>query len=239
MKIDLNADLAEGCPYDAELMEIVTSANICCGQHAGGPEIMREALATARQLGVRVGAHPGYADREHFGRRALTIPPPQLYLAVLQQIQDLIQEAAEEGVKVAYVKPHGAMYHQASYEPGLALAVVRAAKECKLAVMGLPTTLLESTAKQLDVPFIREGFADRRYNNNGTLVPRSEPDAMLTDPHEAAQQVRRLVSQRSVQSICVHGDKPDALEFARALREELNKQGLSLSSASHQVLKTL
>lgn len=239
MKIDLNADLAEGFPFDAELMEIVTSANICCGQHAGDPEITREALATARRLGVRVGAHPGYADREHFGRRELNLTPQQFYAVVLVQIQDLIQEAAEEGVKVAYVKPHGAMYHQASYDPALALAVVRAAKECRLAVMGLPTTLLESTAKQLEVPFIREGFADRRYRNDGTLVPRSEPDAMLTDPHEAAQQARRLVAQRGVQSICVHGDKPDALDFARDLRDELNKQGLSLSSASHKALKTL
>jgi UPF0271 protein len=236
MKIDLNADLAEGFPFDAELMDIVTSANICCGMHAGGPEILRETLAVARHKGVRVGAHPGYADREHFGRRDLQITPPQLFEAVLSQVQDLIMEAAEEGVKVAYVKPHGAMYHQASYDAGLALAVVRAVKECRLAVMGLPTTLLEITAKQLDVPFIREGFADRRYNADGTLVPRSEPDAILTDPHEAAQQARRLVSQRGVQSICVHGDKPDALDFARLLRDELNKQGLSLSSASHKVL---
>jgi 5-oxoprolinase (ATP-hydrolysing) subunit A len=236
MKIDLNADLAEGFPFDAELMDIVTSANICCGMHAGGPEIMREALVTARHKSVRVGAHPGYADRKHFGRRELQITPPQMFEAVLIQIQDLIQEAAEEGVKVAYVKPHGAMYHQASYDQGLALAVVRAAKECRLAVMGLPTTLLESTAKQYDVPFIREGFADRRYRNDGSLVPRSEPDAYLTDPHEAAQQARRLVSQRGVQSICVHGDKPDALEFARSLREELNKQGVSLSSACHKAL---
>src|SRR5262249_5851350 len=152
MKIDLNADLAEGCPHDAELMDIVTSANICCGAHAGGQEEMREALVNARHRGVRVGAHPGYPDREHFGRRELAVTPSQLQPLVTQQVRDLMDEAVEEGVRVVYVKPHGAMYHQASYDPGLALAVVRVAQECRVAVMGLPTTLLESMAKQAGVP---------------------------------------------------------------------------------------
>jgi 5-oxoprolinase (ATP-hydrolysing) subunit A len=236
MRIDLNADLAEGSPHDAELMGIVTSANICCGVHAGSLETTRDALAAARHKSVRVGAHPGYDDREHFGRRNMEITPTELYDLLMPQLQDIIQEAAEEGVKVVYVKPHGAMYHQASYDAGLALAVIKAAKECKLAVMGLPTTLLESTAKKVDIPFIREGFADRRYQANGALVPRSEPDAMLIDPQEAAHQVRRLVTQCSVQSICVHGDSPDALEFARSLKEELYKHGVSLSSSSHKAL---
>jgi len=223
MRIDLNADLAEGLP-DAEVMALVTSANVACGCHAGGSKEMMTCLELARKHRVRIGAHPGYADREHFGRQEMDISPDDLRDLLEYQIGALAALCELAGVDIKYVKAHGAMYHQTSLDKPLGLSLLLTAKRHRLAVVGLPGTMLEQLAGHLGVPYIREGFADRRYRANGSLVPRTEAKAMIDDPLEAAKQVQRLVKEQGVQSICVHGDTPGAVAFTKALRQQLQSE---------------
>jgi len=219
--IDFNADLGEGCPHDAELMQHVNSVNIACAAHAGSPDTMMQALQGAAARHLRVGAHPGYFDRDGFGRREQSVTPESLYLMVIYQLAAITALAREAKVTVSYVKPHGAMYHQCGKDMALADALVSAAKQYSMAVMALPQSQLERACGFAGVHFIRECFADRRYRPDGTLVPRSEPNAMLHDPKEAAEQIRWLVKHTGVDSICVHGDSPDAVHFIRAVQTEL------------------
>lgn len=219
--IDFNADLAEGCPHDAALMQYVTSVNIACATHAGSPAIMMQALREAKQRGLRIGAHPGYFDREGFGRVAQPVTGDELFAIVLYQLGALQALAHDVGVNISYVKPHGAMYHQCGSEVHLAEALVRAAGKFNLAVMGLPGSQMEAACVRARVLYIREGFADRRYLPDGTLVPRTQPMAMIEDAAEAAAQVARLVQHSGVKSICVHGDEPQAVAFIRDVQERL------------------
>ncbi len=227
MDIDLNADLGEGAGTDAELMPLVTSANVCCGLHAGGPAVARETLELARLTGVAVGAHPGYADREHFGRRELSLTAEEVWGWCAFQIGGLIGVATAEDVTVRYVKPHGALYNRACRDRETAQAVVAACTLYDLPVVGLPGSALEAEAEGF-VPFVPEGFADRRYRPDGSLVPRAEPDAFVHDPGEAVTQVEWLIREKGVRTICVHGDNPEAVAFARAVREALLDRGFAL-----------
>jgi UPF0271 protein len=226
-EIDLNADLGEGAGFDAELMALVTSANVCCGAHAGSPAVIRETLLLARRHGVTVGAHPGYADREHFGRRVLGLTPREIADWCVYQIGALDAMARSYGVEPRYVKPHGALYNQACREEDVAIGVIDAAALFGLPVIGLPDSALEAEATDR-VPFVAEGFADRRYRPDGSLVPRAEPDAFVHDPDEAVRQVEWLIAEKGVRTICVHGDNPDAVAFARAVRESLLGRGFTL-----------
>lgn len=216
--IDFNADIAEGCPYDVELMQYVQSVNIACATHAGSPVIMVQALREARRRDLRVGAHPGFFDREHFGRQEVSVSPEELYHIVIYQLGALWTLADEVGMTVSYVKPHGAMYHQTGRDRSLAKALVDAAHKFGLAIMGQQNTEVERDCQRTGMQFLKEGFADRRYRPDGTLVPRTQPDAMIHDPHEAARQVRWLVDTVGVDSICVHGDEPKAVAFVREVR---------------------
>ncbi len=219
--IDFNADLGEGCPHDAELMQYVQSVNIACAAHAGSPQIMMQALQNAAARHLRVGAHPGYFDREGFGRIEQPITPDELYAIVIYQLAALTALAKEVGVQVSYVKPHGAMYHQCGRDKTLADALIAAANRYSLTVMGLPHSQLERACGFARVPYIREGFADRRYQSDGNLVPRTAPNAMLHDPTEAARQIYWLIEDVGVDSICVHGDSADAVDFLRRVQAEL------------------
>jgi UPF0271 protein len=192
IELDLNCDLGEGGVNDAELMPLITTANVACGFHAGGPSEARSALALARQHGVRVGAHPGFADREHFGRRELDRTEQQVFEDCVYQIGALASLARAEGIVLSHVKPHGAMYNQAMREDHIARGVIAAAKLFDLPLMGLPGLRVESLAAG-KVPFVPEGFADRRYRLDGSLVPRAEPDAFVASPAEAAAQALRLL----------------------------------------------
>lgn len=221
MIIDFNADIAEGCPHDAELMQYVQSVNIACATHAGSPVIMVQALREAKARNLRVGAHPGYFDRENFGRQEVKVTPEELYYNVIYQLAALKSLAEEVGIAVAYVKPHGAKYHQVGRDRSLAKAMVDAARKFGLAIMGQPGTVIEAVCKTNGVHYLKEGFADRRYLPDGTLVPRTQHDAMLYDPHEAVKQIRWLVEAFGVDSICVHGDEPKAVTFVRELRQLL------------------
>jgi UPF0271 protein len=230
MEIDLNADLGEGAGFDAELMPLVTSANVCCGAHAGSPDVTRSTLELASRHGVAVGAHPGYPDREHFGRRELSLSPHEVGTLCLYQVGGLEALARVAPVRVAYLKPHGALYNQACRDPELARAVAAVALLSGLTLVGLPGSELERAAGRISLPFVAEGFADRRYRPDGSLVPRTEPDAFAHDPQEAVEQVGRLIRERGVRTVCVHGDNPEAVAFTRAVREALLAGGFTLKA---------
>ncbi len=229
MKIDLNADLGEGAGFDAELMPFITSANVCCGAHAGGPNEIASTLALAKQFGVTIGAHPGYADRENFGRRELNLTSREIAHECLYQVGALIGLARACGVGVKYIKPHGALYNQACRDEDIAVGVIDAAKVFELPVIGLPQSWLGAEATDR-VPFFAEGFADRRYRPDGSLVPRSEPDAFIHEPAEAVKQIEWLVREKGVRTICVHGDNPDAVAFTKAVRASLLERGFTLKA---------
>jgi UPF0271 protein len=223
--IDLNCDLGEGCPHDGELMALITSANIACGFHAGDPGSAFAALKAAAEHGVRVGAHPSFPDREHFGRQEIQRSEPEIFQDVVYQVGALTGLARAAGLSVTHLKPHGALYNQACRDDACARPVVSAAELFGLALLGLPGSRLESLAKGR-CRFVAEGFADRRYLPDGSLVPRSRAEAFVHDPAEAAAQALRLVQERGVQTLCVHGDNPQALAFVRELHAALAKQGI-------------
>jgi UPF0271 protein len=227
MDIDLNCDLGEGCPHDAELMPLITSANIACGFHAGDLLTAQITLRLAAQFGVQVGAHPGYADREHFGRRELQRRESQIWEDCVYQIGALAGLAKADGLALKYVKPHGALYNQACRDDLYAAPVVIAAVQFGLAVMGLPGSRLEFLSRG-GCPFIAEGFADRLYLPDGSLVPRSQPNAFVEDPRDAVRQAEWLVREKGIQSLCVHGDNPKAVAFVRELREALTRMGFQI-----------
>lgn len=230
MDLDLNADLGEGAGFDAELMRLVTSANVCCGAHAGGPDETAATLALARERGVAVGAHPGYPDREHFGRRPLPAPSNTLYAQLVHQLAGFVAAAGRAGVAVRYVKPHGALYNQAAADPAFANVACSAVAGWALPVVGLPGSHVEKACELFGVPFVPEGYADRRYRPDGSLVPRAEPDAFVHDPAEAVDQIERLVRGRGVRTVCVHGDSPGAVAFTAAVRDGLLSRGFTLKA---------
>jgi UPF0271 protein len=227
MEVDLNCDLGEGCPYDAELMPLITSANIACGFHAGDPAIAFAALAAAARHGVQVGAHPSFPDREHFGRLEMQRSEQQIFEDCVYQISALAGLARAVGVPLRYVKPHGALYNMACRDDACARPVVAAVELFGLALMALPNSRLQALSAGR-CPFVAEGFADRRYLPDGSLVPRSRPDAFVDDPAEAVRQAEWLLRERGVRTLCVHGDNPQALQFVRTLREALSRQGIAV-----------
>ncbi|AXT84048.1 LamB/YcsF family protein [Aeromicrobium sp. A1-2] len=235
MRIDLNADLGESWPrwesgQDVALLDIVTSANVCCGAYAGDPDLMRATCVAAVQRGVAIGAQVGYPDRDNFGRRDLALPSHALTTEVLEQILLLDRIAGSVGGRVAYVKPHGALYNTIAHDAGQARAVVDAmlALAEPLPLLGLPGAISLAVAEASGVPVVREGFADRAYTPHGRLVPRTEPGAVLDDPDTVAAQAVRLMA--SVGSVCVHSDSPGALDLARAVRSGLEAAGAELAS---------
>jgi 5-oxoprolinase (ATP-hydrolysing) subunit A len=229
MEIDLNCDLGEGGPCDAELMPLITSANIACGFHAGGPTTALAALRAAAQHGVHVGAHPGFADREHFGRRELDRTEEQIFEDCVCQIGAISGLGRAAGVTLRHVKPHGGLYNQACRDDGYARPVVAAVELFGLTLVGLPGSRLE-TLSQGRCRFVAEGFADRRYLPNGSLTPRSRPDAFVADPAEAVRQAEWLLREKGVRTLCVHGDNPEALAFVGELRSALNRLGFVLKA---------
>jgi UPF0271 protein len=227
MEIDLNCDLGEGCPCDAELMPLITSANVACGLHAGDAPTALAALRLAAQHGTQAGAHPGFADREHCGRRELARGEDDVFADCVFQVGALAALAAVAGVRLSYLKPHGALYNQACRDDDFARPVVAAAAHFGLALLGLPGSRLEALSAGR-CPFVAEGFADRRYLPDGNLVPRSRPDAFLEGPDEAVRQAEWLVRERGVRTLCVHGDNPQAVAFVRALRAALGEKGVAV-----------
>jgi len=244
MHVDLNADLGEGAGHDDELLELVSSASIACGFHAGDPVSILASICAARERGVAVGSHPGFADRETFGRREIALPPAEVFAIVAYQIGAFHALATAAGVRVNHVKAHGALYNMAVHDEKLAEAIVRAVRaiDSSLLLFAPGESALERAAQSAKLRVVREVFADRNYLADGSLVPRTRPDALLHDPEEAALRVLRMLREGVVRSvdgkdvevraetICVHGDTPGAVEFARSLRQSLEKEGVSIQA---------
>jgi UPF0271 protein len=219
--VDLNADLGEGFGTDEELLAIVTSANVACGFHAGDAATMQAVCDIAAARGVTVGAHPGYRDRDGFGRRELDVDAATIGAETEEQIRALQQHGA-----VAYVKPHGALYWRASRDAECAAAIAAATAACGVgAMLVFPGSELERCAVAAGLDAVAEGFADRGYGPDGLLVPRTRPGALL-DTDAAARQAVRLAG--SVRSICIHGDSPGTVERARGVADELRAAGIDL-----------
>jgi len=244
-QLDLNADVGEGEPEtDKALLRLVTSANVACGLHAGGPHTMRATVALAVDQGVAVGAHPGYDDREGFGRRPMRLAAADINDLLLYQLGALDAIARAAGATLHHVKPHGALYNQAETDAALAAAIIGAVRafDSNLRLVGRAGSAMARAAVAVGHPFMPEAFADRRYRPDGSLLPRSEPGAVLTDPEEVARQVRSLVTQGEVvasdgsllpiafETLCLHGDTPGSAVLAARIRRELSALGVSVSA---------
>ncbi|AJP01047.1 hypothetical protein TU94_05805 [Streptomyces cyaneogriseus subsp. noncyanogenus] len=247
--IDLNADLGEGfgrwrLTDDERLLSVVTSANVACGFHAGDPATMRRVCELAAERGVVIGAQVSYRDLAGFGRRAMDVPPAELAAEVAYQIGALEVFARAAGSRVAYVKPHGALYNRVVHDAEQAAAVVEGVliADGGLPVLGLPGSRLLELAAQAGLRAVTEAFADRAYTDAGTLVPRGQDGAVVTDPEAVVERSVELarsgqVTARSgarigvrARSLCVHGDTPGAVELARRVRDRLEASGVRVES---------
>lgn len=240
--IDLNADLGEGGDHDASIMPLVSSANIACGAHAGDEQTMRHTILAALQADVAIGAHPGYEDREHFGRRPLALEPSTLSDSLLKQL-DLFRRIARScGADPHHVKPHGALYHQVDSDPNLASLFIDCVQKilpsCR--IYGPPCGALATAANAAGLPMVVEGFADRLYQDDGHLVPRHQPEAVISDPKEAATQALEIATHGQVitrsgttltlpaQTLCIHGDGPHVLALLSAIRQTLSDEKIPI-----------
>jgi UPF0271 protein len=247
--IDLNSDLGEWdlpaeADADARMFGIVSSANIACGFHAGNEQSMLASARHAAGNGVSLGAHPSYRDREGFGRRDRDVDAGILIADILEQVAALSTAADAAGTRIRYLKPHGALYNRIAADPGQADAVAQAAREAGLPLLGLAGTAIHRAADRHGIGFFREAFVDRAYLSDGTLVPRSSRDAVITEPVEAAARAVRMVTDGIVRaidgteleveldSLCVHGDTPGALAMAQLVRERLLAADIEIRSFS-------
>jgi 5-oxoprolinase (ATP-hydrolysing) subunit A len=233
MRIDINADLGEGHagvspPQDEALFALVSSANIACGYHAGDAVIMQRAVEAATTKGIAIGAHPGYPDLTGFGRRPMTCAPGEISAYVIHQVGALAAFCRSSGNTLRFVKPHGALYNTAAREPAVARAIARAvhAVDEGLLILALPGSEMLRQAESIGLRTAREGFCDRGYRDDGSLIPRTEPGALITDPATAAAQALQLAP--TVDSLCVHSDTPGAAAILRAVREALIGAGYTI-----------
>jgi 5-oxoprolinase (ATP-hydrolysing) subunit A len=246
--VDLNADLGESFGTwrlgdDEAMLAIVTSANVACGFHAGDPLTMRRVCAHAVARRVAIGAQVSYRDLAGFGRREMTVPADELSAEILYQIAALDGIARAEGGRVSYVKPHGALYNRAARDPGQAAAIAAAvvAYDPTLPLLTLPGSATEAAAAEVELRTVAEAFADRGYADDGSLVPRGQQGAMVTDPGAVAARAVAMVTEGIVEtveghrlelaprSVCVHGDTPGAVALAAAVRDALERAGVTLA----------
>jgi 5-oxoprolinase (ATP-hydrolysing) subunit A len=238
MKIDLNCDLGEEAGNDEAIMPYITSANIACGFHAGNENVMRATVRFAKQYGVNIGVHPGWNDRENFGRIEMKVSAEETEEIVFQQINALAKIAKEEGVALTHVKPHGALYNQAAKDRVLADVIARAVKRISmgLILVGLAGSGLCEAGAEAGIQVAGEGFPDRAYNPDGTLMSRSKAGAVIEAPEDVTMNALRLIRDGisfggkivRVETLCLHGDNPRAAENAKLLRETLIKNGIEV-----------
>jgi UPF0271 protein len=250
--IDLNADLGESFGRwtlgdDTAMLDVVTSANVACGFHAGDPTVLATVCRQAAAAGVAVGAQVGYRDLAGFGRRFIDVAPADLTADVIYQVGALDALARAAGTRVSYVKPHGALYNAVVHHEGQAAALVEAVRaiDPSLPLLGLPGSLSLRLADEAGLPTVAEAFLDRGYQPDGTLVPRSEAGAVLRDPEVVSARAVRMVLEGivvagdgttiplSVQSLCVHGDSPGAVSMAESVRAALEAAGVRLTAFTH------
>ncbi|NME67645.1 5-oxoprolinase subunit PxpA [Flammeovirga aprica JL-4] len=242
--IDLNADLGEGFPYDEPLLQIVSSCNIACGGHTGTNESIRKTLQLARKYDVNVGAHPSYPDPENFGRKEMIIASEALKQSLIEQVQSILSIAEEENVTVSYVKPHGALYNKAMVDDDTANIVIEVIQSfsSSLSIMGIPNSILEKLCLENNISFIKESFADRRYTSDGKLVSRSNANAVIHTKTEVWQQIKSSVENGTIESIdgeiihlktdsiCFHGDTPEALDLIQFVKKNLAENAITIKS---------
>ena len=244
MKIDLNCDMGEGCGNDDELMNYISSANIACGFHAGDAATMRKTVDAAIEKGVAIGAHPGYADRDNFGRTEMQLPPKKVIALVAEQIARLNEITVAAGGRLSHVKPHGALYNRSARDPELAAAIAQAVFEFDpgLILFGLSESVSISEAAKIGLRTASEVFADRTYQNDGSLTPRSEPNALIRDTGASIGQVLDMIKYGRVRStdaimvpiaaetVCIHGDGEHAVAFAKAISKSLTSAGVRIEA---------
>lgn len=249
LTIDLNCDLGEGfgvyqLGQDKEMLTLVSSCNIACGFHAGDPTTIRHTIELALENMVAIGAHPGYPDLVGFGRRAMQVSPQEVEDMVMYQVAALKGMVEAYGGTLHHVKPHGALYNTAAKESDIAHAIARAvARTAPNAILyGLTDSTLINAAEAIGLAVAHEVFADRTYQADGSLTPRTAPQAILHNETEAVEQVLMMIEQQKVQTVngqlvsikadtlCLHGDHPNAVSFARALRQVLAEKGVQISA---------
>jgi UPF0271 protein len=243
-EIDLNCDMGEGMPNDAVIIPYVSSISIACGGHAGNKDSIRETIQLAKRANVSIGAHPSYPDRENFGRKKIDITYSSLEESLISQLSIIRAIASEENYPLVHLKPHGALYNQAAIDPVLAQLIVTISKNMdpRWSIWGLPNSALATCCAAQSVQFIPEGFADRSYQPDGSLTPRSHPHALVETKEDCIEQVIQMIKQKtvvavngeqidcSVATICLHGDGAHAVRFAKALTEEFKKQQITCKS---------
>lgn len=251
--IDLNCDMGESygawtMGQDAAVLAHVTSANIACGFHAGDPDTMRRTVRLARERGVAIGAHPSLPDLAGFGRREMAITPNEAYALVVYQTGALLAFATAERTRVAHVKPHGALYNMAARDTALADAIAQAVRDvdATLILVGLAHSELTRAGERAGLAVAHEAFCDRSYEADGTLSPRSKPGAVISDPELAVAQAVALATSGRIAArdgsaldirattLCVHGDKPNAAEFAQRLRAALDAAGVAVAAPNRE-----
>jgi UPF0271 protein len=244
--IDLNADLGEGYD-DAAVMPYITSANIACGVHAGDADTMRRTVELCVRHGVAIGAHPSLPDRQGFGRREMKIPPDEAHAQTLDQIGTLAAFAEAAGAKLRHVKPHGALYNMAARDRALADAIAKAVRDFgpTLILVGLAGSASIDAAREAGLACAREAFCDRRYRADGSLTPRSQPGSVIEDIEQAIGQAVAIAMRGeavaddgsyvgiAADTLCVHGDRANAGEFARRLRAALEREGVRVIPMEH------
>jgi UPF0271 protein len=242
--VDLNSDLGEGAGHDNEILDLVSSANVACGFHAGDPASIFATIQAALERGVAIGAHPSFPDRENFGRTEMTMPPAEVYASVAYQIGGLRALARAAGGRLNHVKAHGALYNMAARDRALADVIANAvfALDRKLVLFAPGESALDYAATELGLQTASEVFADRNYLADGSLVPRSRPDAFVHNPVEAAERIIRILVEGKVRAVdgtdvamsaatvCVHGDNPQAVAFVRKLRERLEQEEVMIAA---------
>jgi UPF0271 protein len=242
--VDLNSDLGEGAGHDNEILDLVSSANIACGFHAGDPPSIFTSIQAALERGVALGAHPSFPDRENFGRTEMTMAPAEVYALVAYQIGAFQSLARAAGGRMNHVKAHGALYNMAARDRALADVIANAvfALDPKLILFAPAASQLDYAATELGLQTASEVFADRNYLADGSLVSRSRPDAFVHDPVEAADRIIRILSEGLVRAVdgtdvavsgntvCVHGDNPQAVAFVRRVRERLELEDVLIAA---------
>src|SRR5690349_2225501 len=240
MKIDLNCDMGENIGNDEEIMPYITSANIACGFHAGDETSMRATARLAKRYSVALGAHPSWKDIEGFGRREMLLPPDEVEVLILYQIDVLAAIAKSEGMQIRHIKPHGALYNQAAKDKILARAIAKAVKEFsgELILVGLAGSELIEAGLGIGLKIANEGFPDRNYNDDGTLVSRKQSNALIETSEKAAEHAVALAQNGidfagqhvRIDTLCLHGDHPRAAQNAKLVREALEKSGITISA---------
>ncbi|MBS1490967.1 MAG: LamB/YcsF family protein [Bacteroidetes bacterium] len=243
-RVDINCDLGEGTGNDSALMPWISSANIACGYHAGDEDEMKYVIDLCLQHGVAVGAHPSFPDRKNFGRTNMQLSPSEVMLLVTDQLYRINKIAESFGTHLHHVKPHGALYNMAAKEVGLAQAIAKAIKEfnSQLILYGLAQSVMIAEAQKLNLKTAHEVFADRTYQPDGSLTPRTQPHALISNPRQVLQQVIDLVTKNKVcditgcyvslpaDTLCLHGDGPQALALAQLIYNGLMSEGVQIQT---------